>query len=115
MFGLTEEQISEFGMTFGIGAFMLFMLFIIGEIAWKSKAGKTGTMSGVRADSGVLTTPKGTFVFAIFADRIPGGGSLAANNAMGEIAREIVGPNLATAEAGFQAIVEQLRAWTHAA
>ncbi|MBE2259663.1 MAG: DUF2788 domain-containing protein [Candidatus Accumulibacter sp.] len=44
MFGLTEEQISGFGMTFGIGAFMLFMLFIIGEIAWKSKAGKTGTI-----------------------------------------------------------------------
>ena len=44
MFGLTEEQIAEFGMTFGIGAFMLFMLFIIGEIAWKSKAGKTGTI-----------------------------------------------------------------------
>jgi len=43
MFGLTEEQVSEFGMTFGIGAFMLFMLFIVGEIAWKSKAGKTGT------------------------------------------------------------------------
>ncbi|MBK7953953.1 MAG: DUF2788 domain-containing protein [Candidatus Accumulibacter sp.] len=44
MFGLTEEQISEFGMTFGVGAFMLFMLFIIGEIAWKSKAGKSGTV-----------------------------------------------------------------------
>lgn len=44
MFGLTEEQIADFGMTFGLGAFMLFMLFIIGEIAWKSKAGKTGTI-----------------------------------------------------------------------
>ncbi len=44
MFGLTEEQISEFGMTFGVGAFMLFMLFIIGEIAWTSKAGKSGTV-----------------------------------------------------------------------
>ncbi|HRI93055.1 DUF2788 domain-containing protein [Accumulibacter sp.] len=44
MFGLTEEQISEFGMTFGIGAFMLFMLFIVGEIAWKAKAGRTGTL-----------------------------------------------------------------------
>ena len=43
MFGLTEEQVADFGMSFGIGAFMLFMLFIIGEIAWKSKAGKTGT------------------------------------------------------------------------
>ena len=44
MFGLTEEQVSAFGMTFGVGAFMLYMLFIIGELAWKSKAGKTGTI-----------------------------------------------------------------------
>ena len=44
IFGLTEEQVSDFGMTFGVCAFMLFMLFIIGEIAWKSKAGKTGTI-----------------------------------------------------------------------
>ena len=34
---------AEFGMTFGLGAFMLYMLFIIGELAWKSKAGKLGT------------------------------------------------------------------------
>jgi hypothetical protein len=44
LFGFSEEQIAEFGVTFGVGAFILFMLFIIGEIAWKSKAGKTGTM-----------------------------------------------------------------------
>jgi len=44
MFGLTEEQVSGFGMTFGIGAFMLYMLFIVGELAWKAKAGKTGTI-----------------------------------------------------------------------
>ncbi|MDS4014456.1 MAG: DUF2788 domain-containing protein [Candidatus Accumulibacter sp.] len=44
MFGLTEEQIADFGMTFGVGAFILFMLFIIGEIAWKAKAGKLGTI-----------------------------------------------------------------------
>lgn len=43
VFGFTESQIADFGVTFGVGAFMLFMLFIIGEIAWKSKAGKTGT------------------------------------------------------------------------
>ena len=43
MFGFTEEQVSAFGMSFGIAAFMLFMLFIIGELAWKSKAGRTGT------------------------------------------------------------------------
>ncbi len=43
LFGLTEEQIAEFGVTWGIGAFIAFMLFIIGELAWKSKAGKRGT------------------------------------------------------------------------
>jgi hypothetical protein len=43
MFGVSEEQVSAFGMTFGVGAFMLYMLFIIGELAWKAKAGKTGT------------------------------------------------------------------------
>ena len=44
MFGLSEEQVSAFGMSFGLGAFMLFMLFIIGELAWKAKAGKRGTL-----------------------------------------------------------------------
>jgi hypothetical protein len=43
MFGYTEEQIAGFGLTFGIGAFMLYMLFIIGQLAWESKAGKFGT------------------------------------------------------------------------
>ncbi len=43
MFGYTEEQVAEFGMTFGLAAFMLFLVFIIGELAWKSKAGKVGT------------------------------------------------------------------------
>lgn len=43
MFGFTEEQISEFGATYGLGALILYMLFIIGEIAYRSKAGKTGT------------------------------------------------------------------------
>jgi len=43
MFGLTEEQLSEFGVTFGLAAFMLFMLFIIWDLARKSKAGRLGT------------------------------------------------------------------------
>ena len=42
MFGYTEAQIAGFGMTFGVGAFMLYMLFIIGQLAWESKAGKVG-------------------------------------------------------------------------
>ncbi len=43
VFGFSEEQIADFFSTWGVGAFILFMLFIIGEIAWSSKAGKTGT------------------------------------------------------------------------
>lgn len=43
VFGYTEVEIAEFGLTFGLTAFILYMLFIIGELAWKSKAGKTGT------------------------------------------------------------------------
>lgn len=43
MFGFTEAEISQFGLSFGIGAFMLYMLFIIGQLAWQSKAGKFGT------------------------------------------------------------------------
>jgi hypothetical protein len=43
MFGFTEEQVAQWGMTWGLGLFMAYMLFIIGELAWRSKAGKTGT------------------------------------------------------------------------
>ena len=43
MFGFTEEQISEFALTYGLGAFILFMLFIIWDLARKSRAGRLGT------------------------------------------------------------------------
>ena len=39
----TEEQVSEFGLTFGLAAFILFMLFIIWSLAKESKAGRLGT------------------------------------------------------------------------
>ena len=39
----TEGQVSEFGLTFGLGALMLYMLFIIYSLARESKAGKFGT------------------------------------------------------------------------
>jgi len=45
MFGFTEAQVAEFGVTYGLGAFMLYMLFIIGELAYNSKAGKVGTFA----------------------------------------------------------------------
>jgi hypothetical protein len=43
LFGFTESQIAWFGVTFCVGALMLYMLFIIGQLAWESKAGKFGT------------------------------------------------------------------------
>jgi hypothetical protein len=43
MFGFTEEQIAQFGLTFGIGAFMAYMAFIIFQLARESKAGRFGT------------------------------------------------------------------------
>lgn len=43
MFGFSEEQVSGFFLTFGVGAFMLYMMFIIGHLAWQSKVGKFGT------------------------------------------------------------------------
>ena len=43
MFGFTEEQIANFGLTFGMTAFMLYMVFIILQLARESKAGRFGT------------------------------------------------------------------------
>jgi hypothetical protein len=43
MFGYSEEQIADFGLTFGVGAFMLYMVFIIVQLARESKAGRYGT------------------------------------------------------------------------
>ena len=43
IFGYTEEQIAHFFLTYGVGAFILFMVFIILQLARQSKAGKFGT------------------------------------------------------------------------
>ncbi len=43
VFGYTEAQIAQFGLTFGVGAFILYMLFIVLNLARESKAGKFGT------------------------------------------------------------------------
>jgi hypothetical protein len=43
IFGFTEGQIAQFGLTFGVGAFILYMLFIVLNLARESKAGKFGT------------------------------------------------------------------------
>jgi hypothetical protein len=49
------------------------------------------------------------------ASRTRGSGWFKSVSTYQEVAKDIVGPHLATAEVGFQAIVEYLRAWTHAA
>lgn len=41
--GFTESQIAQFGLTFGVGAFILYMLFIVLNLARESRAGKFGT------------------------------------------------------------------------
>ncbi len=43
MYGFTEEQIAQWGLTFGVGGFILYMVFIIVQLARESKAGKFGT------------------------------------------------------------------------
>jgi len=43
MFGFTEEQVSHFGVTIGLAFFIGYMLFIIWDLARKSRAGKLGT------------------------------------------------------------------------
>lgn len=43
LFGYSEAQIAQFGLTFGVGAFILYMLFIVLNLARESKAGKFGT------------------------------------------------------------------------
>lgn len=43
MFGYTEEQLAQFGMTVGVSAFILYMLIVIAQLARESKAGRFGT------------------------------------------------------------------------
>jgi hypothetical protein len=43
LFGYTEAQIAQFGLSFGVSAFILYMLFIVFNLARESKAGKFGT------------------------------------------------------------------------
>lgn len=43
LFGYSEGQIAQFGLSFGVAAFILYMLFIVLNLARESKAGKFGT------------------------------------------------------------------------
>ena len=43
MFGYSEQEIAQFGLSWGVGAFMLYMVFIILQLARESRAGRFGT------------------------------------------------------------------------
>ncbi|MBA4254568.1 MAG: DUF2788 domain-containing protein [Polaromonas sp.] len=43
LFGYTEGQVAQFGLSVGVTAFILYMLFIVLNLARESKAGKFGT------------------------------------------------------------------------
>jgi uncharacterized membrane protein YczE len=43
LFGLTEGQIAQYGLSVGVTAFILYMLFIVLNLAKEAKAGKFGT------------------------------------------------------------------------
>ncbi|MCV2357996.1 MULTISPECIES: DUF2788 domain-containing protein [Roseateles] len=43
MFGYSEQQIAQFGLSWGVGLFMVYMVFIILQLARESKAGRFGT------------------------------------------------------------------------
>jgi hypothetical protein len=43
LFGYSEGQIAQFGLSFGVAAFILYMLFIVFNLAREAKAGKFGT------------------------------------------------------------------------
>jgi hypothetical protein len=43
LFGYSEAQIAELGLTWGIGGFIALMMFIIWKLARESKAGRLGT------------------------------------------------------------------------
>ncbi len=44
IFGMTEEQFAEMAVAYGVPMLILFMLFIIANLAKESKAGKFGTL-----------------------------------------------------------------------
>lgn len=43
MIELNEEQVAQFGLTVGLSGFILYMLFVIAQLARESKAGRFGT------------------------------------------------------------------------
>jgi hypothetical protein len=41
---MSDQWLTEYGVTLGVGALILFMIFIVWDLAKRSDAGKLGTM-----------------------------------------------------------------------
>lgn len=80
-----------------------------------SKSNGQSTLNAVESESLIAGYEEATKALLGKASRIRGSGWFKSVTTYQEVANDIVGPNLATAEAGFQEIIEQLRAWIHAA
>lgn len=81
----------------------------------KSKSNGQCTLEAIEFDRLLDGYTSSTRGLVGTASRIRGSGWFKSVSTFQEVARDIVGPNLVMSELGFQAIIEQLRTWTHAA
>jgi len=81
----------------------------------RSKSEGNKTLADIDLEGLIDPIPEESKILLGIASRIRGSGWYKSVSAFQEIAKDIIGPNLATADVGFQSIIEQLRAWTHAA
>lgn len=80
-----------------------------------SKSNGHRTLNDVEAESLIDYYADATKELLGNASQSRGSGWFKSVSTYQEVAKDIVGPNLATAEANFQEIIERLRAWIHAA
>jgi hypothetical protein len=81
----------------------------------KSKSGGKVELSAVEFEQILDGFSVGTRTLLGIASRTKGNGWFKSVTAFEEVAREIVGPHLATADAHFQELINKYRAWIHAA
>ncbi|MDP9155474.1 MAG: AAA family ATPase [Pseudomonadota bacterium] len=81
----------------------------------RSKSNGQTTLDAIELERLLEGRTQATRVLLGTASRIRGSGWFKSVTTYQEIAREIVGPHLGTAEAGFRAIIDQLWNWTRAA
>jgi hypothetical protein len=81
----------------------------------KSKSGGKVDLSAVEFEQILDGFSVGTRTLLGIASKTKGNGWFKSVTAFQEVAKEIVGPHLATADADFQALINKYRTWIHAA